>query len=272
MTRQPTVDGQTRLMGVIGHQIAYTRSPAMHNAAAARLGINVVYLPIDLPAAKVEGFLDVAWHMGAVGFNVTTPHKALVASLVKGHRLHSVNTLRRGAAGWEAASTDGQGFVRGLARMGRSLADFDTAVILGNGGAVSAILTQLGDRPVRILRRDAARDSELRSAQVSFDTFTPEALKRALDGAGARSLLIQATNAPQHGESLAAFVPALAGFSGAVSDLVYAKPSALVAAAHAKGLAAQDGEAMLIEQARLSQELWWGRAAGYEDMRAFLRQ
>jgi hypothetical protein len=36
-------------------------------------------------------------------------------------------------------------------------------------------------------------------------------------------------------------------------------------------LVSQDGEAMLIEQARLAQKLWWGRALAYADLATALR-
>lgn len=257
-------------MGLLGHHISYTRSPAMHNGAAFALGINIVYLPIDIPAEHVCGFLDSAWQLGAVGFNVTTPHKTLVANLLGLPEFESINTLRRGANGWESISTDGEGFVRGLTRIGCDVEEFDGYVILGNGGAVSAILKKLGNKPVRILRRNNSRDSLMKDDRVSFLEFTPERLARALRDLGARSLLIQATNAPLYGISLSEFIPAIAKLQGAVCDLVYGNPSALVHQALLQGLPAQDGKAMLIEQARLSQHFWWGCSVSYEEMAGFL--
>src|SRR5690606_39173443 len=83
-------DGTTRLMGLLGERIDYTGSPAIHNHAAAALGINACYLPLSLPGGQVAPFLAAAWHLGALGFNVTTPHKELVARLVPGSGLASV--------------------------------------------------------------------------------------------------------------------------------------------------------------------------------------
>ncbi len=268
-------------MGVLGEHIPYTQSPRLHNAAAAQLGFNVAYLPLPMPAAQVAPFLDVAWHLGAVGFSVTTPHKALVASLLPGGGQRSVNTLYRGKTWWEGASTDGEGFARGLARIERTLADFDEVVMLGSGGASMALLAHLAaarpDLPgLKILRRTAAHDGELRSVlapgtKVSFADLTLPALAKALKGRGPSTLLIQGTSAPQRGDDLGGLVPALDGFGGAVVDLVYGKPSALYFSALARDLVAQDGEAMLIEQARLAQKLWWGKAASYADMALALR-
>ena len=268
------IDGKTRLLGVLGEQISYTLSPSLHNLAAQLLGRNEVYLPLSLPAAEVADFLRVAWHLGAVGFNITTPHKRLVAELFPDAGLTSVNTLYRGAQGWQAASTDGEGFALALARLGRPLAAFTRVVILGAGGVTVALLNfmaqELNPLPdIQIVRRSAARDLELVAAaktQLCFSPWSVHGLQDALRGCDEASLLIQASSAPQHGDDLSALVPALKGFKGTVVDLVYGKPSALYAAALAMGLPAQDGRVMLIEQARLSQQLWWGEAAVFADL------
>lgn len=272
--RELRVDGESKLMGLIGESIAYTRSPAMHNRAAATLGINAVYMPFSLPAARVDAFLAIAWDLGAIGFNVTQPHKALVARM-HGGGLASVNTLFRGESGWKAASTDGAGYAAGLARTGFELSGFKNIVILGGGGAVRSIVGEIGPgATVTILRRSSDGDAVLlgcTSAALSFGDATPAALTQALADRGDETLFIQATSAPHAGDDLSAFVPALARFTGVVSDIVYGKPSALYFAAIAKDLTAQDGESMLIEQARLAQRLWWGKAAAYDDMAAALR-
>lgn len=262
---RPTIDGETKLMGVLGEGIAYTRSPALHNRAAALLGINVAYLPLPLPEANVASFLDAAWAMGAVGFNVTTPHKQLVAKLVPADGLSSVNTLYRGAEGWLSASTDGAGFARGLARLGRDVGSFRRVVILGDGGAARAIQEYIRSSVVPV------PEIVVLSRTSKAEPLTLTNLAAKVGGAGAETLVVQATSAPQRGDDLAALVPALDGFGGVLVDLVYGKPSALYFSAIARDLVAQDGEAMLIEQARLSQELWWGRSAGYDELARALR-
>ncbi len=253
------VDGDTKLMGLLGERISYTLSPAMHNRAAQKLGINAVYLPLSMPAARVAGFLETAWDLGALGFNVTQPHKGLVAALLPESGLDSVNTVYRGEDGWKAASTDGEGWALGLTRTGFAAGSFKKVVILGGGGAVRAI--------VRVLPPGA----ELVVLKRSEGTLTPERLGAELAGRGDETLLIQATSAPHQGDDLGAFTPALKEFKGVVSDIVYGKPSALYFTAIALDLVVQDGESMLIEQARLAQRLWWGKAAAYDDMAAALR-
>jgi len=256
------IDGATKLLGLLGEGIAYTKSPALHNRAAQLLGMNCAYLALPMPAASVKPFLDVSWTMGAVGFNVTTPHKAVVAKLFPECGLGSVNTLYRGDAGWKAASTDGEGFAKGVSRLGKALTDYERIVLLGSGGAAAAVRAHLEQMPgTRTL-------IELSRSSGNLDLAT---LTASLAGHGEETLLVQATSAPQRGDDLSSLAPALKDFAGHVSDLVYGKPSALYFGAIAKDLTAQDGEAMLIEQARLAQRLWWGKAAPYDDMALALR-
>ncbi|MEH2007871.1 MAG: shikimate dehydrogenase, partial [Nostoc sp.] len=45
MTNERLITGKTKLLGVIGHPVEHSRSPVMHNAAIAQLGLDYVYLP-----------------------------------------------------------------------------------------------------------------------------------------------------------------------------------------------------------------------------------
>lgn len=270
------VNGSTRLVGLIGQRIPYSLSPLIHNTAAKMLHKNCVYVPCDVPSVSVKNLLGTFWDMGAVGFNVTTPHKNLVASLVPGHHLESVNTLYRGTSGWQAASTDGEGFARALDRMGTPLSGYSKVVFLGNGGVVMAIMSYMvheleGQLETVILRRNATRDHIFRKMMpenyaMQFLDFTPMELKKELSGRSGDTLLVQATDAPLRGDDLRLYTPALEGFHGMVADLVYGKPSALLQKAKEMGLLCQDGLSMLIEQARLSQQFWWQESAPFESL------
>lgn len=282
------IGGETKLLGLIGSGISYTRSPALHNRAAAELGIDQIYLPLPMTADAVPGFLRSFWDIGGVGLNVTTPHKGLVADLLRARAKtplpRSINTLYRDASNpefWSAASTDGDGFVKGLARIGVDGDQIEEMVIVGSGGVVAALIERFSRdssamKKIMVLRRNNQNDGVLQSAApknfpLSFGALSVDALTKELQGKEATTLFVQATNAPQTGDDLKELVPALRQFEGVVCDLIYDKPSALYFAALAQHIKAQNGEAMLIEQARLSQKLWWGKAAVYEDMAAVLR-
>ena len=271
----PNVDGNTRLMGLIGQHISYSLSPLMHNRAALQLRENIIYLPLSLPKSQIQNFLEVAWHLGALGFNVTKPYKGHLANLVDCQGRRSINTLYRGEQGWCGASTDGPGFARAIERMGRTLGSFEHLVLLGNGGAAFAILEHLLEmhkegencpRRITILRRSNTADSSFEDFSklgfaIRIRDLSPENRALELTGAASETLCVQATSAPLEGDSMSHYVGSLDRYQGVFIDLVYGQPSALYFRALALDLVAQDGEPMLIEQARLSQQIWWGKSA-----------
>jgi shikimate dehydrogenase len=260
------------MLGLIGESIAHTWSPRIHNAAAKEFGINHVYLPIDIESGRVKDFLDIAWDIGAVGFNVTVPHKELVASIVSGHPFQSINTIYRGKDSWQATTTDGPGFAAGFARIGQEFSDFDHIVFLGAGGVVTAIgeYMKLHSQSVRVdvLRRNSIRDRALDGifCEVAFHSFEVDSLKKCVESSSKKTLIVQASSAPLHGDSLSQLCPALDSFEGTFCDLIYGQPSQLYFYASARDIKSLDGEAMLIEQARLAQRHWWGKSAPYETL------
>ena len=270
-----SIDGKTQLLGVLGQGIAFTLSPAINNFAARYLQLNSIYIPLQLnDTAALADTLRFLQASNFVGLNITTPFKQSIAQLLHSS-VPSVNLLYRDQHGALCAtSTDGEGFWQALAHTGCDRAALRTVTILGNGGVCAALLyffcqRQLPWQKITILRRNDSHDQALARInagqyQLSFAAFNPAQLQQALTADNQQHLLVQATSAPQHNDDLQHFCPALENFHGTVVDLVYDRPSALYRAAQARGLPYQDGLPMLIEQARLGQQLWWGKCAPYD--------
>ena len=276
------ITGDTKLLGLLGHGAQFTLSPAMHNHAAKILHRDAVYVNFDLRAEYVSSFLELFWQMGGLGLNVTMPHKNLVASLVNSNGLSSVNTLVRAEKGWDGFSTDGQGFLNGLSRAKASIDEFDAVVVLGSGGSAQAILgaiaEALQDKPIVTVvhRRSGNNDSALRSSisktpvqMLTLREMTPNAFMDTLKNlSGLRKLVIQATSAPKSGDRLESYRPAIKMLDAKdlLVDIIYDHPSEIYMECIRQGLNCLDGLPMLIEQARLSQHLWWRKSANYEDL------
>ena len=274
------IDGSTKLLGLLGQNAFYTLSPSMHNRAIQIFGLDQIYMNFDLVQESVGTFLDLFWKLGGVGLNITKPHKNLVASLLPGGKLGSVNTLVRSSDGWLGYSTDGAGFAAGLERMDVNLEDIEHLVMMGSGGAAQSIIDYLVKLPqkklqtIHVLRRGTHRDEQLmdlvsdKKIKLKFQNWsTSDLSKSLLHSKDQKTLLVQGASVSSNLEpALKEFTSALAGYQGAFVDLIYDKPSALYFAALNSGIKAQDGLPMLIEQARLSQKLWWGKAASYEDL------
>ncbi len=274
-----SIDGKTRVLGLIGANIAYSLSPEIHNFSIRKLGLNQVYLPFDTGGGLFpdRNFFRVMWDIGAQGFNITVPWKEVAASAFSDHSFSSINTVYRGQSGWEVDSTDGPGFARGLLELGVRCEDFKEVIFLGNGGAALGIYDFLRRKKLEqsyiVLRRNSRRDYlwQGEGSKVCLIDFSVESLSRLL-AQYRHALLIQCTNAPQNGDGLEALLPALAPFEGTFVDLLYSKTSALLTDAQKKGLPAQDGLAMLIGQALLAQDLWWGQSMEFKAVNDHLRE
>ena len=80
MNGERTITGATRVVGIIGDPVRHSRSPAMHNAAFAALGLDWVY--VAFPVARGDGAVAVraVSTLGLAGLNVTMPHKGEAAA------------------------------------------------------------------------------------------------------------------------------------------------------------------------------------------------
>lgn len=267
-------------LGLLGQSIGYSLSPFIHEYSAEKLSRKITYKLYDLKEDEVSPFIEHFLESSCNGFNVTKPYKSLVAKLIPGCSLSSVNTVYIDDGKLQGASTDAEGFVNALMHLGKKISNFSQVVILGSGGVVSALLEyiekdeRLYHIPIKVFRRSAKNDEVIKdivnNTSVSFLPFDVDPLKGTVSN-GEETLLIQATSAPLHGDGLGGLLPALEKFRGVIVDLVYGVPSELYHYAIQKKIPAQDGLPMLIEQARLSQELWWGESAGYSDISKALK-
>ena len=129
------IGGGTRLVALIGHPVVHSLSPRMQNAAFAALGLDWVYVALDVPPERLEAALRGLDGLGFAGANVTAPHKLAVARLV-GSDLPSVNTL-----------VGGRGYSTDTAIL-EEVTDLRNAAILGDGGAAAAFRHALPDARV----------------------------------------------------------------------------------------------------------------------------
>ncbi|MBC7661694.1 MAG: hypothetical protein H7249_18510 [Chitinophagaceae bacterium] len=264
------ITGSTRIGGLIGRGISHSLSPLIHNTAARLLGLDVVYVPFDFAVPPSAEFFNQMLESNCYGFNITVPYKETVGRLFP-EGPQSCNTLASQNGQWKSASTDADGFFRGLSEIDTDVFDFNAVICLGYGGAAKALIASLylqrPDLPLFVLCRG---EHEKALESLVFGKFEPPVLT-ALIQTHPNALVIQCTSAPLRGDNLEQFT--LAGLEGVFVDLVYGTPSAMLDQAKAMDLPCQDGIPMLIHQALVSQQLWWGQAASFSDMKAaILRQ
>jgi len=170
---------------VLGHPISHSKSPALHRAAYAHLGVDIAYSAIDVTEAALPDFMrqvrdevraDGSWR----GLSVTMPLKsAMVAEVDEvrgvGRALGVVNTVAFESDGGSAGhtrlvgyNTDVAGIVNALRHAGAASAP--TAAILGGGGtaaAAVAALKELGAVSAEVFVRDVSRAAEARAASAA---------------------------------------------------------------------------------------------------------
>lgn len=135
-------------LAVIGHPVAHSSSPRMHQPALDALGIEARYIKIDVPPGHVAEAFARMKALGFYGCNVTVPHKldALVACTdvhPDARSLGAVNTVRFDETGTHGFNTDGPGFVRAIVEdFDFTLATFNVMIAGAGGGAGQAIATQ----------------------------------------------------------------------------------------------------------------------------------
>jgi shikimate dehydrogenase len=276
---------------VIGDPIAQSISPATHGFWLGKLGIDAVYVAAHVKAEDLTDYLrrrraDAAWR----GCNVTMPHKqAVMPHLARLHplaeRIGAVNTILRETDGsLTGYNTDVAGFLEPLRPLFEDRHLFRMARVLGTGGAARAIVTALADENVVIVL--AGRDPA--KARALLDELDPGGERHAADlthfadptefafddRAGCLDLIVNASPLGMAGQPPLAFDLSHAPPGSVVYDIVtHPADTPLLLAARQAGLRTIDGITMLIGQAAVAFEKFFGIPAPREhdtELRALL--
>jgi shikimate dehydrogenase len=255
-----TITGTTRLYGILGDPVAQVRSPALFNAAFAKLGIDAVFLPFLVRAAELERAWRGLTALGNLdGLVVTMPHKTAVLPLLDtlgptALLTGTVNTVRRLPDGrWEGDMFDGEGFVAGLRAAGHQPAGARVLQV-GCGAAGRAIAFALARAGVAALDladidrdRAAALAAAVRAAFPAVETGVAAPVPKG------HGIVVQATPLGLRPEDPMAIDPARLGPGQVLADVIpNPEVTPLVAAARARGCATVTGRAMHEGQARLA--------------------
>jgi shikimate dehydrogenase len=258
---------------LLGHPVLHSLSPRFQNAALAAAGIALRYEALDVPPEQLAETLRVLVALHGAG-NVTLPHKeAVFAACARvspvAERVRAVNTFWCEEGQLIGHNTDVGGFDAALRGRFGTPGAWRVAV-LGAGGAAAAVVTAVerwpGARAV-VAARTAARAEALVARFPRAATLAPD-YARAVVGA---DLVVNATPLGLQDEP-GPIDPAILAPKTRVYDLVYQRGgTAWVRLARARGLEAEDGLGMLIEQGALAFERWFGVGPDRRVMRAAAR-
>jgi len=260
------------VLGLVGHPVGHSLSPAIHEAGLEALGLPGTYLPFDVDAAGLESLLAASDRFRIRGFNVTIPYKESIVEALDeldgdAEGIGAVNTVVVGDGWTKGHNTDVFGFRLSLRSLGLRVGE-RRVLVIGAGGAAKAVVHVLlrEGASVAVANRTAARAEALADA---FDEPIEILRVERLDRSGPWDLVVNAT--PLGTKGFAADLPvpeAVIAKAGFVYDLGYNPPdTALIAAAKRLGRPHASGLEMLLHQAAKSFELWTGRSPPVDAMR-----
>jgi shikimate dehydrogenase len=282
------VTGSTQLVGLIGWPVAHSLSPAMQNAAAADLQIDMAYVPLPVRSEALESAISGLVTLGFTGANVTVPHKEAVLPFL--HHVDdaaaiigAVNTIviHRNPESSDPEvvvggyNTDWSGFLLDLEAYGWEPGG-KSCLVLGAGGSARAVAYGLVKAEAQVAvasrrveqARELVRNLEpaLDSGQLgAYDLMEVDDLCRQIEP----DLIVNATpvgmapnvNGTPWPES--ATLPQ----NSLVYDLVYQpRETRFLIDAQKAGCRVANGLGMLIQQGALSFELWTGEKPDIKKM------
>jgi len=261
-------------LAVIGHPVAHSRSPGMHNAALRAAGIDAQYIRVDLTETELPEGLDWFAGHGFAGVNVTIPHKGAVLPLMDevdplAARIGSVNTVvfDRDSGTRLGFNSDAPGLRQAIREVfSVDLHDLRILLLGAGGGAGRAAAIQCAtDRCERLVLvnrtfdKAAALAAELSSdvapGRIEAIPWEAATLSKALDHI---DLIVNCTNLGMKITDPPLLTPEQIQPHQLVYDMVYAPPrTQLIETAEAAGARAANGLSMLIWQGAVSFEYWF---------------
>jgi len=246
---------RTQTVLLLGDPVSRSLSPAMQNAAFESLGIDCHYLVHQVDHVGLTNAIDrLRQDDRILGANVTIPHKESVIPLLDeldqiSARVGAVNTISRVGRRLRGSNTDVVGFRRALDDCGYQVAARAVAII-GAGGAARAVvaaLQSLTDR-IWVIARNPDRARAL-TDDLHLDPSAAVGIERGAKVIAQAHLVINATPAD------------------VVEGAELRRDQQLF---DLRSRRSAEGRAMLLHQGAASFEIWTGRAAPLDVMRAAL--
>jgi shikimate dehydrogenase len=278
------IDASYSVCALFGFPARHSMGPAIHNAAFDKLDLPFVYVAHDVAPADLPAAMAGVRALGYRGLSVTMPHKVAAMSLVDevdpvARAIGCINTVVHREGRLIGYNSDGQGALDALQRAGIGTAG-RRVLVLGSGGAARAVamtvalrgrpadLTILGvvDAELAALGRDIADQA---GRAVKTGRLEEASLAGAVAGA---DLLLHCTPIGMTPDTEKSLVPVgLLRPDLSVFDAVYnPRRTRLLRDAASVGCRVVEGMEMFLGQAMVQFELWTGKSAPLETMRAVI--
>jgi shikimate dehydrogenase len=168
---------------VIGHPIAHSKSPQLHEAGFADLNIEAEFAALDIRPEDLKTWIQTEFRQNFEGVSITIPHKEAIRDFVDQEteaatQIGAINTLfKKDGLIW-GTNTDAIGALRAVQAEVPVLEGKDV-LILGAGGAARAVAFALktAGANITIWNRTSDKAEKLAEAfEVSFKKEFPTSL------------------------------------------------------------------------------------------------
>jgi shikimate dehydrogenase len=159
------LNGNTKVIALFGNPVAHTASPAMQNAALAKLQLDYAYIPFLVHRSKISTAIEAMRALHFYGANVTVPFKESVIPYLdelseEAKLIGAVNTIKNDNGKLKGYNTDGLGFIEALKDLSKKFTlSKKKVVILGAGGAARAVGVAVARKKIKqLIFADVAED------------------------------------------------------------------------------------------------------------------
>lgn len=243
----------TRRAAVLGSPISHSRSPVLHRAAYAALGLDWSYDAIDVTTSDLAGFLDTCRWPDWAGLSLTMPLKTDVLPLLDdvsetASLTRAANTIVFTEQGRAGHNTDVAGMQRALQEAHGGGFVPQRGAIIGSGATARsalAALARMGAREIDVIARSPERARDL--LPLGSDLGVVVSVSPWESPAPIEADAVIATVPPRAADVLAARVPPA---PGVLLDVAYGSGvTALTSAWTRAGGVCADGLDLLLWQA-----------------------
>lgn len=252
--------------GLLGHPLGHSMSPFIHQALFALSGRPQPYALHDVAPEDLK--TQVPKLLAGQGFNITIPYKVEIIPFLtqlseKAGLYQSVNTVEIKDGRYIGHNTDVDGFLHGIRSLGVELSQ-GPVLMLGSGGVANMIATEvvLAGSPLTIAVRkeDVKQAAALKERLLKIKPDAEIITCLLNEPNGSYRLLANATPVGMYPNTQSCPVtPDIIRQAEAVFDLVYNPfETQLVQTAKSLGLPAGGGLSMLVWQAAVAHEIWFG--------------
>lgn len=270
-----SVNGKTKLFGLIGCPVEHTKSPFIHNSLFKEYNMNSIYVPVLVKEGELEKAVYGMKAQNFEGFNVTVPYKKEITKYIDDISndallMGAVNTVKNIEGRLKGYNTDAEGFMRDFKDGFETNFKSKKIMLLGAGGTARALAVKLASEGISHLTianrtlQNAQNIAELvrnnyGNIVSAIDPQTPEFIKEF----GSSEFIINTTPAGMSTYALSTPFDFHFEFSSdqLVYDVVYTpKKTRFLQIAEDSGCKIRNGFGMLINQGISAFEIWTGKS------------